>query len=286
MCSIAPNTFGHRFAPPSHMPRNHRLPSVYRQIAGAERETAPNDPLARDATLALLEAVLLIADEPLPIRKLVQATGLPDASVVRQALKTLQHLYDSGESAFELEELAGGFQLMTRPEYHRWLTSLRKSQQDLKLTPASRETLAIIAYRQPATRGEIEAIRGVAVSTNILKALEDRGWIEVIGHKDTPGRPALYATTKSFLNDLSLRSLSELPPLAELDAHPALELPEVPQEPVYPEQGRIDDVNESDDLLAPAAPDTPPALPESADAALFEISDGDAMTQPASPTVH
>ena len=90
------------------------------------------------------------------------------------------------------------------------------------------ETLAIIAYQQPVTRGDIEAIRGVAVSTNVVKALEDRQWVEVVGHRETPGRPALYATTKAFLDDLGLRSLSELPPLAELDASHLLEMPDAP----------------------------------------------------------
>ena len=90
------------------------------------------------------------------------------------------------------------------------------------------ETLAIIAYQQPVTRGEIEAIRGVAVSTSVITALLDRQWVEVVGHKETPGRPALYATTKAFLDDLGLRSLSELPPLAELDASHLLEMPDAP----------------------------------------------------------
>ena len=90
------------------------------------------------------------------------------------------------------------------------------------------ETLAIIAYQQPVTRGDIEAIRGVAVSTNVIKTLEDRQWIEAVGHRETPGRPALYATTKTFLDDLGLRSLAELPPLAELDTSHLLELPDAP----------------------------------------------------------
>jgi segregation and condensation protein B len=90
------------------------------------------------------------------------------------------------------------------------------------------ETLAIIAYQQPVTRGDIEAIRGVAVSSNVVKALEDRQWSEVVGHRETPGRPALYATTKHFLDDLGLRSLAELPPLADLDPSHLLELPDVP----------------------------------------------------------
>jgi segregation and condensation protein B len=90
------------------------------------------------------------------------------------------------------------------------------------------ETLAIIAYQQPVTRGDIEAIRGVAVSTNVVKTLEDRQWVEVVGHRETPGRPALYATTKTFLDDLGLRSLSELPTLAELDPSHLLEIPNAP----------------------------------------------------------
>jgi segregation and condensation protein B len=90
------------------------------------------------------------------------------------------------------------------------------------------ETLAIIAYQQPVTRGDIEAIRGVAVSTGVITALVDRQWVEVVGHRETPGRPALYATTKTFLDDLGLRSLSELPPLAELDASHLLETPDAP----------------------------------------------------------
>ena len=90
------------------------------------------------------------------------------------------------------------------------------------------ETLAIVAYQQPVTRGDIEAIRGVAVSTNIVKTLEDRQWIEVVGHRETPGHPALYATTRQFLDDLGLRSLAELPPLADLDTSHLLELPDAP----------------------------------------------------------
>ena len=134
----------------------------------------------------------------------------------------------------------------------------------------------------------VEAIRGVAVSTNILKALEDRGWVEVIGHKDTPGRPALYATTKEFLNDLSLRSLSELPPLADLDAHPALELPEVPHEPVYPEQGCID-TSPALSIDSEASVHNFGAATENSEDELFEVPPGETMIptlSPTSPTVH
>ena len=215
MRTLAPRSFTHRFAPPRHMPGNYRVPNVYRQVADTQRDAVPTDPLARDGAVALLEAVLLIADEPLPVRKLVQATGMPDVASVRQALKTLQSLYDRGESAFELEELAGGFQLMTRPEYHRWLTTLRKSQQDLKLTPASRETLAIIAYRQPIMRADIESIRGVHCGET-LRLLMEKGIVKIVGRDTSLGRPVLYGTTKRFLQVFGLKSLKDLPNAEQL----------------------------------------------------------------------
>ncbi len=160
--------------------------------------------------LALLEAMLLIADEPLPLRKLVQVTGLADAATVRRWLNKLQDLYDQDGSAFELEELAGGFQLMTRPEYHRWLTTVRKSQQELRLTAASRETLAIVAYRQPIMRADIEAIRGVHCGET-LRLLMEKGLVKITGRDDSLGRPVLYGTTKAFLQVFGLKSLKDLP---------------------------------------------------------------------------
>ena len=191
-------------------PRNHPLPAIYRQLADLETDGACSDPCARDRSLAILEAVLLIADEPLPIRKLVQVTGLTDATTVRRLLDKLQALYDAVGSAFELEELAGGYQLLTRPEYHRWLTSLRKSQQDLRLTTASRETLAIVAYRQPIMRADIEKIRGVHCGET-LRLLMEKGVIKIAGRHDSLGRPVLYGTTKRFLQVFGLRSLKDLP---------------------------------------------------------------------------
>jgi segregation and condensation protein B len=109
-----------------------------------------------------------------------------------------------------------GWRFQTRPEYQVYLDRLTMEKPP-KYSRAVMETLAIIAYRQPVTRGDIEDVRGVAVSPNILKTLESRGWVDTVGHRDTPGRPALYATTKKFLDDLSLRSLAELPPLAEIE---------------------------------------------------------------------
>ena len=129
--------------------------------------------------------------------------------------------------AVELVQVASGWRFQGKPAIQRYLDRL-SPEKPPRYSRAVMETLAIIAYQQPATRGDVEAIRGVAVSTNVIKALEDRQWVEVVGHRETPGRPALYATTKTFLDDLGLRSLSELPPLAELDASHLLEMPDAP----------------------------------------------------------
>ncbi len=116
----------------------------------------------------------------------------------------------------ELIQLASGWRFQTRPQYQGFIDRL-KNEKPPRYSRAAMETLAIVAYRQPVSRGDIEDIRGVAVSPNVLKTLEGRGWIDVVGHRDAPGRPALYATTKKFLDDLGLRSLSELPPLTEIE---------------------------------------------------------------------
>jgi segregation and condensation protein B len=205
-------------SPAAHMPRNHRLPPILRLRAELSNDGASADPSAREPALALLEASLLIADEPLPLRKLVQITGMADAATVRRWLTKLQELYDRDGTAFELEELAGGFQLMTRPEYHRWLTSLRKSQQELKLTAASRETLAIVAYRQPIMRADIEAIRGVHCGET-LRLLMEKGLLKITGRDDSLGRPVLYGTTKRFLQMFGLKSLKDLPNAGLLVPH-------------------------------------------------------------------
>jgi segregation and condensation protein B len=240
----------------------------------------------------VLEAVLMASAEPLPLDEIVKVFDPPvPTETIRLLLADLTAEWKERGSC-ELTQVAGGYRFQTKTEMQTYLDRL-SPEKPPKYSRAVMETLAIIAYRQPATRGEIEAIRGVAVSSNIIKALEDRGWVETIGHKDTPGRPALYATTKQFLNDLNLRSLAELPPLAELDSHPALEIPEVPQEPVYPEQGRIDADDperrriDADSTEALVASDS---HPESSDAGLFEAVEAggaaNALVQPSTPTVH
>jgi segregation and condensation protein B len=167
-------------------------------------------PLARDAELAAVEAALFAADEPLHSRKLAAAAGLADAQTARRLVRRLQSLYERGLSAFQVEELAGGFQLLTRPVYHSWLARLRQSRQDIKLSAASRETLAIVAYKQPIMRADIEAIRGVQCG-DLLRVLMEKGLIRIAGRHASLGRPVLYGTTKKFLHFFGLRSLDDLP---------------------------------------------------------------------------
>ena len=171
----------------------------------------------------ILEAALLTAGEPVAAPQLAKLFDPPlDAGAVRMLLEELAGGW-AGRSV-ELVEVASGWRFQCKPAVQSYLDRL-SPEKPPRYSRAVMETLAIIAYQQPATRGDIEAIRGVAVSTNVVKSLEDRQWVEVVGHRETPGRPALYATTRTFLDDLGLRSLSELPSLAELDASHLLENP-------------------------------------------------------------
>jgi segregation and condensation protein B len=168
----------------------------------------------------ILEAALLSADRPLTIRDM---RGLFDdalsADAVRALLAALIERWQ-GRGA-ELREVASGWRFQTRPEVQAWLDRAHPEKPP-RYTRATLETLAIIAYKQPVTRGDIEDIRGVTVSAQIIKQLEDRGWIEVIGHREAPGRPALFATTKQFLDDLGLAGLHLLPELDGLVGAQAL----------------------------------------------------------------
>jgi segregation and condensation protein B len=179
-----------------------------------------------DDIKAVLEAALLIAGEPVPVPQLARLFDPPlPAETVRKLLDELKESW-SGRKV-ELVQVASGWRFQGTPDVQKYLDRLTPEKPP-RYSRAVMETLAIIAYQQPVTRGDIEAIRGVAVSTNVIKALEDRQWIEAVGHRETPGRPALYATTKAFLDDLGLTSLAELPPLAELDSSHLMELPDAP----------------------------------------------------------
>lgn len=163
----------------------------------------------------VLETALLAAAAPVPVadlRRLFEED--PGGDLVRRLLVELAE--DWQGRGVELVQTAGGWRFQTRLEYQVYLDRL-KQERPPRYSRAVLETLAIIAYRQPVTRGDIEDIRGVVVSSNVLKTLESRGWVDVVGHRDTPGRPGLYATTRKFLEDLGLRSLTELPPLTEIE---------------------------------------------------------------------
>ncbi len=163
----------------------------------------------------VLETALLAANDPMPMLELKKLFDEEfDDDTWRTLLDDLKR--DWSGRGVELVQLATGWRFQTRPEYQAYLDRL-KNEKPAKYSRAVMETLAIIAYRQPVTRGDIEDIRGVAVSPNIVKTLEARGWVDTVGHRDAPGRPALYATTRKFLDDLGLRSLSELPPLTEIE---------------------------------------------------------------------
>lgn len=162
----------------------------------------------------ILEAALLASQEPLGLTDLKRLfDGQLSADALRRLLAELAEEWHG--RAVELVSLASGWRFQTRAELQPYLDKLFPEKPP-RYSRAVMETLAIIAYRQPVTRGDIEDTRGVGVSTQIIQALETRGWIDVVGHRETPGRPALYATTTKFLDDLGLRSLEELPPLEEI----------------------------------------------------------------------
>jgi segregation and condensation protein B len=197
------------------LPSNRGLPALYRLLGSAEGEEACRGELARDHRLALVEAALLAADEPLTARRLAGVAGLADAAEARRLVRKLQALYDRDGTAFQVEELAGGYQLLTRPEYHPWLVRLRRAGTDLRLTPAARETLAIVAYRQPIARADVEAIRGVQCA-EVLRQLMEKGLLRIAGRDDSLGRPVLYGTTRKFLQVFGLKSLRDLPGAGDL----------------------------------------------------------------------
>ncbi len=168
-------------------------------------------PFARDRLMALVEAALFAADEPLTLKRLVQVTQASGGDDVRRALKRLAALYEQEETAFRLAEIAGGYQLLTQPPYQPWLLRLGLSASEPKLSGAARETLTIIAYRQPITRADVEAIRGVQCG-DLLRQLMERHLIRIAGRDNTLGRPVLYGTTRKFLQMMGLKSISDLPP--------------------------------------------------------------------------
>ncbi|NRO95694.1 SMC-Scp complex subunit ScpB [Paraburkholderia sp. NMBU_R16] len=231
----------------------------------------------------VLETALICAQEPLKLGELRKlfADGL-SADTVRALLEDLRSEW-SGRGV-ELVALASGWRFQSKPAMRNFLDRLHPEKPP-KYSRAVLETLAIIAYRQPVTRGDIEEIRGVTVNTQVVKQLEDRNWIEVIGHRDVPGRPALYATTKQFLDDLGLKALDELPPLedpaAQLDGTPlaqhAIEFPESASQE-FDEPGKTDELQVAGAADAAAA-DEPARGGDAAEHDLCAEDIGDAPQQ-------
>ncbi|WP_110656632.1 SMC-Scp complex subunit ScpB [Salinicola halimionae] len=179
-------------------------------------------PLVSPALDEILEAVLLAAGEPVSLERLEALFGdglfdsgqPPSRAALRESLNKLSERLAAG-GALELGESVSGYQVRIRQRYSPWVSRLW-DEKPQRYSRALLETLALIAYRQPVTRGDIEEVRGVAVSSSIMRTLVERGWIRVVGHRDVPGRPAVYATTRSFLDDLGLSTLESLPPMHEL----------------------------------------------------------------------
>jgi segregation and condensation protein B len=164
----------------------------------------------------ILEAILLAAGRPLSLDQILVMFDLhekPERGAVREAITLLQEDYE--ERGIRVAEVAGGYRIQVRDTMQPWVAKLWE-EKPARYSRALLETLALIAYRQPITRGEIEEVRGVTVSSSIMKTLLEREWVHVVGHRDVPGRPAMYGTTKQFLNYFSLKGLNELPSLAEL----------------------------------------------------------------------
>jgi segregation and condensation protein B len=196
-------------------------PEYEQEISAAESPAEPEGSAFATAidieqVKRVLEAALLSSSEPLTVQQLKRLfAGEVDADNIRKVLDELKDEWAA--RSIELTSVASGWRFRVKPDYQKFLDRIA-NEKPPRYSRAVLETLAIIAYRQPVTRGDIEEIRGVAVSPPTLNALVERGWVEIVGYRETPGRPAILATTKKFLDDLNLRSLEELPPLEELQA--------------------------------------------------------------------
>ena len=179
-------------------------------------EEITEKPESNLATKQIIEGLLLAAGKPLPMSKIAEVFDeqeRPDAEALKAVLEEIEE--DCKDRGFELKKVASGYRFQVKQEYGEWVGKLWEEKPQ-RYSRALLETISIIAYRQPITRGEIEKIRGVAVSTNIIRTLIEREWVRVVGHRDVPGRPAMYATSKEFLDYFNLKSLEELPTLSEI----------------------------------------------------------------------
>lgn len=171
--------------------------------------------LIRPSAVARVEAVLMVADGPLTARRIAQHAMLPDAKDARDAIDWLNAAYDQDQTPFRVEQIAAGYRLLTRSQLAPWLNRLHRAPGGISLSSPALETLTIVAYRQPCTRADVDAIRGVQ-SAEMLKYLMERGLVRITGEHDSLGRPYIYETTKMFLEVFGFKTLAELPRAAEL----------------------------------------------------------------------
>ncbi|MDN2657442.1 SMC-Scp complex subunit ScpB [Cobetia sp. 14N.309.X.WAT.E.A4] len=245
---------------------------------------------SRDAPLdQIIEAALLAAGEPLTLERLAglfDEYSSPTKPALREALGRLGERHPADASALELIETASGWRLRVRQQFSPWVSRLWEERPQ-RYSRALLETLALVAYRQPVTRGDIEQVRGVTVSSSIMRTLVERGWVRVVGHRDVPGRPAVFATTRQFLDDFGLKTLEELPPVHELKGFEGLEQLEAELYDVPPSQtlplpedpdGEGDGEASADDApdSAPSGPDATAVDAAAADATAVDTAAADA----------
>jgi len=191
------------------MPAAHNAGADDAEPSTDNRQPTADNPI-EIIPMRVVEAILFASDSPLPPAKIASILGVGDARDVRKHIAALNEHYEAAGNAFRVEEIAGGFRMMTLPAYNRWLTKLLRARQETKLTGAAMETLAIVAYKQPCTRADIEAVRGVAAG-DILNRLREMNMIKIVGRAEDLGRPLLYGTTKRFLEVFGLAGLEDLP---------------------------------------------------------------------------
>jgi segregation and condensation protein B len=182
--------------------------------ASVEATSSHTEAIGARELKAILEAVLFVSPEPVPVARLMSILGTVSKAEVVQALEILTHDLDQDGRGIQLVQVAGGYRLVTKQEYGPWLKRMDKARSAQKLSRSALESLAIIAYKQPLVRSEIEEIRGVETSS-VLRTLCERKLVRIVGRKDVPGRPIMYGTTKFFLEHFGLQDLSQLPPLRE-----------------------------------------------------------------------
>lgn len=192
------------------MTEEHEQHTEHEEQTGSSRTNQEVEPTVESVT----EAVLFASDEPLPAARLANIVGTSVAQI-RQHIKNLNDKYQTNANAFRIEQIAGGYQMLTLSPYNHWLKKLLRVRSDSKLSPAAMETLAIIAYKQPVIRVDIEAIRGVAAG-EIIRNLMYKGLVKIVGRAEVLGRPMLYGTTKKFLEVFGLNTLKDLPKIEEL----------------------------------------------------------------------